>query len=127
LAFNFQADLTTNTELMRSALDDVESGEITTATRTVEIDGVQVKAGEIIGLVNERLVAAGPTVEQVVWPMLQKMTLADREILTLYYGDSIEVEKVHCLAAKIGKQYPEQEIELVEGGQPHYHYILSVE
>jgi DAK2 domain fusion protein YloV len=127
LAFNFQADLTTNTELMRAAVDDVESGEITTATRTVELDGVQVQTGEIIGLVNERLVASGNTVEQVVWPMLQEMTLADREILTLYYGDGIEAEQVHGLAAKIGERYPEQEIELVEGGQPHYHYILSVE
>jgi DAK2 domain fusion protein YloV len=127
LAFNYQADLKTNVELMRSALNDVESGEITTATRSVELDGVQVKEGEIIGLVNERLVASGPTVEQVLWPMMEQMALAEREILTLYYGNGINSEQVEHLAAKISVRYPDQEIELVEGGQPYYHYIISVE
>ncbi|MDH4137985.1 MAG: DAK2 domain-containing protein, partial [Anaerolineae bacterium] len=85
------------------------------------------KEGEIIGLVNERLVASGPTVEQVLWPMMEQMALAEREILTLYYGNGINSEQVEHLAAKISVRYPDQEIELVEGGQPYYHYIISVE
>lgn len=127
LAFNYQADLQTNVDLMRDAVNEVESGEITTATRSVELNGVQVEAGQVIGLVNERLVAAGETIEQVIWPMLEKMALADREILTLYYGDDIQTEQVDELAARISDRYREQEIELVEGGQPYYQYILSVE
>jgi DAK2 domain fusion protein YloV len=127
LAFNYQADLKTNVDLMRAALNEVESGEITTATRSVELDGVQVKEGEIIGLVNERLVASGPTIEQVLWPMMDQMALAEREILTLYYGNGVTPEQVEHLAAKISERYPDQEIELVEGGQPYYHYIISVE
>ncbi len=127
LAFNYQADLETNAELMQIAIEEVETGEITTATRSVEINGVQVQAGEIIGLVNEELVAAGKTVEDVVWLMMDKMALADREILTLYYGNGVVEEQAAQLAAKISVRYPAQEIEVVEGGQPHYHYILSVE
>jgi dihydroxyacetone kinase-like predicted kinase len=127
LALNYQADLQTNAEFMNAAADDVESGEITTATRSVELDGVKVETGEVIGIVNERLVAAGPTIEHVLWPMLDEMALAEREILTLYYGAGVTVEQVDHLAAQIGERYPDQEIELVDGGQPHYHYILSVE
>jgi dihydroxyacetone kinase-like predicted kinase len=127
LAFNYQADLQENAELMRSATTEVESGEITVATRSVEIDGVQVKSGEMIGLVNERLVASGPTVEQVIWSMLEEMRLPEREILTLYYGDGVTPEQANALADRVGERYPDQEIELVEGGQPHYCYILSVE
>jgi DAK2 domain fusion protein YloV len=127
LALNYQADLNTNAESMRAAAADVQSGEITTATRSVEIDGVKVQAGDVIGLVNERLVASGRTVDHVVWPMLEEMDLADREILTLYYGDGINVEQADFLIAKISERYPDQEIELVEGGQPHYRYILSAE
>ena len=127
LALNYQADLDTNVEFMRAAAADVESGEITIATRSVDIDGVKVEAGEVIGLVNGHLVASGLTVEHVVWPMLEEMGLADREILTLYYGDGVNLEQADRLAAKIGERYPDQEIELVEGGQPHYRYILSAE
>jgi DAK2 domain fusion protein YloV len=127
LAFNYQADLQTNADLMRDAAGDVESGEVTTATRSVELDGVQVNAGEIIGLVNERLVAAGSTIDQVVLQMLEEMALADREILTLYYGNGIKTEQADLLAAKTRERYPDQEIEVVEGNQPHYHFFMSVE
>ena len=127
LALNYQADLQTNAEFMRVATDDVESGEITTATRSVELDGVAVKAGEIIGLVNDRLTASGCTVEQVLWPMLEEMALAEREILTLYYGDGVKADQVNLLTAAIRERYPDQEVETVDGSQPHYHYILSVE
>jgi DAK2 domain fusion protein YloV len=127
LAFNYQADLNTNADLMSAAINDVQSGEITTATRSVELDGVSVKAGDVIGLVNERLVASAPTLEQVLWPMLEEMELHMREILTLYYGNGVAIEQADVLAASVGERYPDQEIELVEGGQPYYHYILSVE
>jgi dihydroxyacetone kinase-like predicted kinase len=127
LALNYQEGLAPNEALMRAAAEDVESGEITTATRSVELEGVKVQAGEIIGLVNDRLVASGPTVEHVVWPMLEEMDLEAREILTLYYGDSVEVDQVDLLAVQISERYPDQELELIDGGQPHYHFILSAE
>ncbi len=127
LAFNYQADLQTNIDLMRSAAQDVESGEITTAIRSVELDGVQVQEGDMIGLVNERLVAAGPTIEHILWQMLEEMALEEREILTLYYGQDIQPAQAHLLAAQIQERYPGQETEVVEGNQPHYHYIISAE
>jgi DAK2 domain fusion protein YloV len=127
LAFNYQADLQPNVELMRAAAADIQSGEITTAIRSVELDGVQIEAGDIIGLVNGRLVAAARTLDQVVWQMMEEMDLADHEILTLYHGNGIKDEQAQRLADKIRERYPDQEIEVVEGNQPHYHYIISVE
>jgi DAK2 domain fusion protein YloV len=127
LALNYQADLADNERFMNAAADDVESGEITTATRSVELDGISVTEGDIIGLVNERLVASGPTVEHVLWPMLETMDLAGREILTVYFGDGVEPEAAELLSAQVAERFPDQELELIDGGQPHYHYILSVE
>lgn len=127
LALNYQADLASNADLMWAAAEEVESGEITTATRSVELDGIPVKAGELIGLVNDRLVAAGDSIEQVLWHMLEEMALAQHEILTLYFGNGIKSDQADALGAKIQERYPEQEVEVVEGSQPHYHYILSVE
>ena len=127
LAFSYQNDLQTNVELMNAAMEQVQSGAITTATRSVEIDGLQVKEGEIIGLVNERLVACGPSVDQVIWFMIEEMRLVDHEIMTLYYGDGIESEQADLLASQVAERYPDQEIEVIEGSQPYYHYIISVE
>ncbi len=127
LSLNYQADLETNAELMRAAAGEVESGEVTTATRSVRIDGIKVKSGELVGLVNERLVVSGPTVEHVISPMLEDMGLAEREILTLYYGNGVNADQADALAAEIRARYPDQDVELIDGGQPHYHYILSVE
>jgi len=127
LALNYQADLAANERFMQAAADDIESGEITSATRSVELDGIKVVEGEIIGLVNERLVASGPTIEHVVWPMLEEMNLSQREILTLYLGDGVELEYAELLGARIAERFPDQELELIDGGQPHYHFILSVE
>jgi dihydroxyacetone kinase-like predicted kinase len=127
LALNYQADLTDNERFMAAAADDVGSGEITTATRSVELDGIRVTRGDIIGLVNERLVASGPTIEHVLWSMLEKMDLSEHEILTLYFGDGVEPEAAELLSAQVAERFPDQELELIDGGQPHYHYILSVE
>ncbi len=127
LAFNYQNDLQTNVDLMHAAMEQVQSGAITTATRSVEIDGLQVKEGEMIGLVNERLVACGPSADQVIWSMIEEMGLADHEIMTLYYGNGIASEQAALLAGQVAERYPEQEIEVIEGNQPHYHYIISVE
>ena len=127
LAFSYQNDLQTNVELMSAAMEQVQSGAITTATRSVEIDGLEVKEGEIIGLVNERLVVCGPSVDQVIWFMMEEMGLVDHEIMTLYYGDGIESGQADLLASQVAERYPDQEIEVIEGSQPYYHYIISVE
>ena len=127
LAFNPQADLDTNLPAMEAAMEEVTTGEITTATRSVEMNGVTVAAGQVIGLVDDQLAAAGDRIEEVIWVTLEKMNAAEQEVITLYYGDDVSQEEAEALAEAIRQRYPEQEVEVIEGGQPHYHYILSVE
>jgi dihydroxyacetone kinase-like predicted kinase len=127
LAFNYQADLETNARVMARAAGDVETIEITTATRDAEIEGVDVKEGQIIGLLNDRLYTAGSSPEEVVLAMLAQIELEDYEIITIYRGDGITQDESETLAARIEALDADLEVELVDGGQPHYHYILSLE
>ena len=127
LAFNYQADLDTNTGVMERAIGEVQTVEITIATRSVQLNGVDVKEGEVIGLLNETLVASGSSPEQVIEEVLRQMKVEEYEIITIYYGENVTQGEAEALAARISQDYPEQEIELVKGGQPHYLYILSAE
>lgn len=127
LAFNYQADLETNARIMARAAGDVETIEVTTATRDVEIEGVAVKEGQIIGLLNDRLHTAGSSPHEVILTMLGRLELEDFEIVTVYRGDGATQDEAEALAARIKNLDADLEVELVEGGQPHYCYILSLE
>jgi len=70
---------------------------------------------------------SGTTVEEVVQTLLEEMDTAQREIITLYYGESVSQSDANALADLLQQSWPDQEIEVIAGGQPHYHYILSVE
>ena len=127
LAFNYQADLETNAQVMEQAAHNVQTAGITTAIRAAQINGVSVEEGGVIGLLDEELTASGSTLEGVVQEMLRQMRADEHEIITVYYGEDIAGAEAQKLADEIQARYPDQEVELVDGGQPHYHYILSVE
>jgi DAK2 domain fusion protein YloV len=127
LAFNYQADLDTNARAMEQAAGEVQTGEITIATRSVQLNGVDVKEGEVIGLLNDNLVASDRSPEQVIEEVLRQMKAEEYEIITIYYGGNVTQKEAEVLATQISQDYPEQEVELVNGGQPHYIYILSAE
>ncbi len=127
LALNYQADLVTNARVMAEAAKAIETAEITTAVRSVTVDGLSVQEGEVIGLVNGKLEVKGDTPIDVAVEALAAMHVEDLEIITIYYGESITADEAQRLADEIVNRYPEQEVEIVDGGQPHYHYILSAE
>ena len=127
LALNFQADLAANADIMTEAAQSIETAEITTAVRSVQINGMAVEEGEIIGLVNGKLSVKGSDLEGVVMEALAEMHVENYEIATIYYGETVSADEAQQLADDIMERYPEQEVEVVDGGQPHYHYILSVE
>jgi len=127
LAVSSQADFEANVTAMASAMADVETGEVTAATRSVTINGLEIADGQVIGLHDGVLKASGATVEEVVQTLLQKMKTAEREIITLYYGEAVSESDANALAELLEQEWPDQEIEVVAGGQPHYFYILSVE
>jgi DAK2 domain fusion protein YloV len=127
LALNYQADLATNSDIMTEAAQDIETAEITTAVRSVQINGIPVQEGEVIGLINGKLKARGASPEQVTHDVLAEMQVDNYEIITIYYGESITADDAQKLAGQIEERFPEQEVEVVDGGQPHYYYILSAE
>jgi len=112
---------------MGEAAKEVVTGEITIATRSVEINGVKVEAGEVIGLLNGKLVTSTDSLEDACLDLLEKGETADRERITLFYGDNISRPQVNQIVDKIRAAYPSHEIELHEGLQPHYQFIISVE
>lgn len=127
LPYDPKGDFADVAEAMGAAKDDVITGELTTATRSVEIDGVQVSEGQIIGLVDGRLAVAGDSILQVMREVLGQMCPDECELITLYYGNGLQEADARQLVDEMSELYPDPEFELVYGGQPHYHYILSAE
>ena len=127
LAFNFEADFDANCRAMERAIAGVQVAEITQAVRTVRIDGVSVNEGDIIGLVNNRLVTSGREMGAVLLDTVGRLNAGECEILTVYYGADVTARAADETARRIKERYPTPEIEVVEGGQPYYAYIISAE
>ena len=125
--FNFEADFATNCQAMTEAANNVQTAEITTAVRTVQVNGVRVREGDFIGLINGHLAVAGQNMEHVIHDTLQRMTIDHYEIVTLYYGEDVTARQAEETAKSIKAQYSHIEIEVVDGCQPYYAYILSAE
>jgi len=127
LAHNPDGELAVVSEKMTKALSEVKTGEITVATRTVEIDGVNVKEGEVIALLDGKLVVSSKSIEEGVMAFLKQAKAEEHELITLYYGEGVDQSDANRIVDVVREAYPSQEIELQDGGQPHYQFIISVE
>jgi hypothetical protein len=127
LQLNPDGELAAIAEKMEKCLDDVRSGEVTVATRSVEIDGVAVREGQIIALLDGKLAVAADSLENGCLQLLEKAGAADHELITLFYGQDISHSEANRVADGIRTAFPAQEVELQEGGQPHYQFIISIE
>lgn len=127
MAFNFTADAETNVKNMTRAIEHVVTGEVTTAVRSTKLNGVEVREGDIIGILDGELVAAGPDPLTVIRDMLSKVDLSKYELCTLFYGADVSAAEAQDLAKALRQAFPSLEFEVVEGGQPYYHYIFSLE
>jgi len=114
-------------EEMIEALKDVETGEITKATRSVEIDGIEVQEGQIIVLHNGHLVLSVSNLEEACLGFLKETRAEDHELITLFYGENVLDQEMADIELKIREKYPKQEVEIQKGGQPHYQFIISIE
>src|SRR5579883_327338 len=127
VSFNFEGDFASNCEAMTQAAQSIQTAEITTAVRSVQIGSVRVREGDYIGLVNGNLAVAGQHLPQVIADTLQRMQIDRYEIVTLYYGEDVTAQQAQETARRIKERYSHLEIEVVDGGQPHYAYIISAE
>jgi len=127
LSFSSDGDLHQVAQAMTQAIGQVESGEITLATRNVELNGVHVREGQVIGLCNGDLAVSGEDVEATLFALLDHMGAETRELITLYYGSDLTPAQASLIEDHVRERFPSQQIEIVEGQQPHYPLILSVE
>jgi dihydroxyacetone kinase-like predicted kinase len=127
LSLQPDGELDSVAEKMTKALGNVTTGEITVATRSVEIDGVKVENGQVIALLDGKLVASAGSVEEGVLAFLEKASAAEHELVTLFYGENMTHAEANRIADAIKNKHSNLEVEVQEGGQPHYQFIISVE
>lgn len=126
-SFNPEYTLSANGERMTAALDTVTTIDITRAVRDVEIDGLSVRHGQYIGLVDDVLKAAGDDLAALVAEAFAGIDCSLAELVTIFTGNDAIADDIDHIAAFIRDLVPEAEIEIQNGGQPHYHFIISVE
>ncbi len=127
LAFNFQSDLDTNVTAMEQAAHAVRTIEITRAVRDAEIDNVKVETGQLLGIYDGRIVIAAETVEDALIGSLKEASVESFEIVTLYHGAGASDDEAQALAARVRELHPALAVEVVDGGQPHYPFVVSLE
>jgi DAK2 domain fusion protein YloV len=127
LALDRNSELSEAADKMSEACGQVASGEIAVATRSVELDGVTVEEGQIIGVVDGRLRAAGSNIDEVLKTVLVEIEIEDRELVSIYYGQDVTESDAEQIADKLRDLYPDVEVEVLAGGQAIYRYIIGAE
>ncbi|MCI9389920.1 MAG: DAK2 domain-containing protein [Lachnospiraceae bacterium] len=116
-----------NTQSMIEQMGYVKTGMITYAVRDTKIDHKEIHQDDIIGLGDEGLLAVGQDIEQAALDSVAALVDEDSELISIYYGEQVNAEKAEELLAAIEERYPDCDVELNDGGQPIYYYVLSVE
>ena len=125
VAFDPTVGAEANAQAMTEAVDAVTTGAITIASRDVVFDGVEVRKGDWLGLADESPVAGGDTFDEVARTVLSRLLDEPRDVLTLLTGE--ELPALNGLLDEVHAAHPDLEVEVHEGGQPHYPLLLSAE
>ena len=126
---NFVPDQTPeeNLETMKDEMARVKTGQITYAVRNTNIDGMEIHEGDIMGIGDHGMLTVGTGIETVALDSLKAMADEESELVTIYYGSDVREEDAQALLDKAKEAFPDLEIELQNGGQPIYYYMISVE
>ncbi|MET3575253.1 DAK2 domain-containing protein [Bhargavaea ullalensis] len=127
LAFNPEATVEENANAMTSAFSHVRTGQVTTAVRDTTIDGVAIQKDDFMAIAEGKIVKSGASLDEVTRSLLDGLIDGDSEIVTILYGTGATAEEAERLASHIEASHPEVEVEIHDGKQPLYPYILSVE
>ena len=127
MVFNPQATPEENFANMQEVLSTVNTLEVTHAVRDTNIEGVEIKKDEFMGIRNGKIVVSNLSLNTVLEELLEKSIDEDTEIVTLYLGEESTEEYTDFLEQLIEEKYPDVEVELIESGQPVYPYIIGVE
>jgi len=127
VAFRPERAADENLRAMKVEAERVQTIEVTHAVRDTRSNGVRVKKGDVIGLINDRLEFAGSDYAEVVNKALGKLGPDSYELVTVYRGEQASDDEMKRLESEIRSSYPGLEVEVQQGGQQHYPFILSVE
>ncbi|MCL2587033.1 MAG: DAK2 domain-containing protein [Firmicutes bacterium] len=127
VAFADEASVEENTQSFNEAAANVRSGSVTYAVRNTQLSRFKIKEGEILGLDQKGVVATGTSIPEVTTKLVAKMVKPDTSIVTLFHGEGVKEKDAHELHDKLMKKYPETEVSMINGGQPVYYYLVSVE
>ncbi len=124
-------DFAAVTKRMAAAVEEVITGEITSAVRTTEVDGVHCGEGDFIAMLEtsqeRKMVLATQDLEAAVLGLLEYASAQEHELITLFFGEALSSQTVNQIADRIREVFPEQEVEIQDGGQPYYHFIIAIE
>ena len=127
LAFDSTASLDENTNNMVEAFQNVRSGAVTYAVRNTNIDGLDLKEGEIIGLDNHAILTKSEHIEEATEELIEKLITEETMNVTLFYGNGVSSEEAEAFLSKLEEKHTNFDISVVPGGQPVYYYLISVE
>jgi DAK2 domain fusion protein YloV len=126
-AFNSEGSIETNVEAMSESLGDVQTVEISRADKDASVDGVKVLRGQVIGLLDERLVAGGDDMTSVTIDTLDMANLNRAELITIFFGQDATRADAEMIEKLVLQEHPKLTVEVYDGGQPHYGFVISVE
>jgi DAK2 domain fusion protein YloV len=127
LAFDYESELETNVQSMESAISAVKSIEVTRSIRSTRLGGFDIKKKQAIGFLDGDLVAVNDKPEDALSEVLARVNLDEAEVITIYYGADTMPADAEQLGVLVHKKYPSLQVEVIQGGQPHYNYIVSLE
>lgn len=116
-----------NTEEMLQCIGNVKTGQVTYAVRDTKIDDKEIRQGNIMGIGDHGILAVGEGVEGITMETIDAMVDEDTEIISVYYGSDVSAEDAQRLGEKLEERYPDFDVEVNDGGQPIYYYVVSVE
>ncbi len=116
-----------NKEAMVEAISTVKTGQVTYAVRDTEIDGFEIRENDYMGIGDKSILAVGTDMNTVTIEMLDAMIDEDSEMVSIYYGSESSEDDATVIAEAIEEKYPDVDVEINDGGQPIYYYVISVE
>ncbi|NLW52810.1 MAG: DAK2 domain-containing protein [Tissierellia bacterium] len=125
--FDEEEDAATNLEVMTSALSEVKTLQLTYAVRDTKVGDIDIHEGDIIGINKKDIVTNGKDVNLTMLDLLDKSIDDMTGLVTVYYGEDVSKEQAEDMLEMASKKYPDIDIEIVDGGQPLYYYIASIE
>ena len=116
-----------NKEQMIAEIENVKTGQVTYAVRDTEIDGKTIKQNDFMGIGDKSILSVGTDLRATTLEMVDAMVDEDSAIVSIYFGSDSDEDSANELAAAIEEKYPDVEVEVNDGGQPIYYYVISVE